>query len=525
MGILQGINNFIDKSIGLINPEAELSRIRSRMASAAIRGYDAAGTGWSNPFNRLTKGTAGSEASKNSEKLATVGQDLTRNNALANRIKSQWASNVVGSGITLDLVELAVKKAVGKKAQKAKAKKSKAAKAAVLFDWENWADSTDCDFDGHYTLYGLQWLWMASIVESGGIIVRKHTNAGMAIPLQLQTIEQSHLSKEKDGEYNDGIVTDGIRFNKLGQRVGCYIKIIDIHVKVTMTAEPTYHEFGKDVMYLYRKERSGQHLGISWLHSVATTLERYGATQDAKITQLQIAACLALIVSDADQKVGNDIKSEIGTEITPGTVTYTNSSADITTVTPPNPSESSAFMKELKDDIAAGVGLTYAQLTGDYSKFNFASGRMSKIDFFMILSFVQLNVIKPNLNILFGWFTEARWLKSGESTEFKPKWEFPARAAVDPAQEFDVLFAKCRAGIISPKQMATQMGEKLEEAIEGWKESKELWGDLVFDTDPTKFTLAGNQLNEDDAASSNLKTTQKEKAEKTEKKEKAIDNE
>lgn len=523
MSVLSRVNSVIDTTVGFFSPQAELNRIRSRMASSAIRGYDAAGSGWNNPFNVIRGSTAGSEASKNAGKLSAVGQELTRNNPLANRIKSQWASNVVGSGITLDLVEQAVSKALSKR----QTKKSKADKMEFLTDWETWANSTVCDFDGHYNFYGLQWLWMSTIVESGGVIVRKHINASMAIPLQLQTIEQAHLSKEKDGEYDDGLVVDGIKFNKLGQRVGCYIKIIDINIKLSMKNEPTYHLFGQDVVYLYRKERSGQHIGISWLHNVATTLEKYQATQDAKITQLQIAACLALIVKDAEQSIGGVTKSvsTIGTEISAGGVEHVAAGTEIETITPPNPSESSAFMKELKDDIAAGVGLTYAQLTGDYSKFNFASGRMSKIDFFMILSFVQLNVIKPSLNTIYTWFGEARWLKSGKINNFLPKWEFPARAAVDPSQEFEVLFKKCRSGVISPKQFATQLGEKLEESIEGWNESKELWGDLVFDVDPSKFTSAGNQLNDDDAAASNNAVNAAAAAKKAQDKQKAIDNE
>lgn len=500
MSLIDGVHRFLDGVVGLYNPQGQLDRIRSRKVTQAIRGYDATGTGFNNTFGSLRNTTAGSEASRNSTKLAVIGQELTRNNPLANRIKSQWASNVVGSGITLDIV---TKKEKGNK-RIAKKKLGKF-KESFLDDWNDWADSTDCDFDGHYNLYGLQWLWMASIVESGGIIVRKHINKGMTIPLQLQTIEQTHLSKDKDGQYSTGVVIDGIKFNKLGQRVGCYIKVQDVNLALATKNEPTYHEFGKDVIYMFRKERAGQHLGISWLHNVSTTLEKYQATQDAKITQLQIAACLSLVIKDAEREIGGVVhtKTDIGTELTSGGIQHVGHDTEIETVTPPNPSESSVFMKDLKDDVAAGVGLTYAQLTGDYSKFNFASGRMGKIDFFMILSFVQLNVMKPNLNHIFTWFSDMRSLTTSDSSDFKPKWEFPARASVNPVEEFEVLFKKCRAGVISPKQMCTQLGEKLEESIEGWKESKEIWGELVFDTDPTKFTAAGNQLNDDDAASSN----------------------
>ena len=517
MSILSRFNGLVDSTIGIFNPAAETDRLRSRMTTNALRGYDATGTGFNNMFGGLRNTTAGSEASKNSTKLAIVGQELTRNNALANRIKSQWASNVVGSGVTLDLAsKKKVKKVKGKKAKLGV--KDANAKESFLDDWNNWADSTDCDFDGHYNFYGMQWLWVASMVESGGIIIRKHINKRIAIPLQLQTIEQTHLSKIKDGTYSDGVVIDGIKFNKLGQRVGCYIKVEEVNLALATRNEPTYHVFGQDVIYMFRKERAGQHLGISWLHCVSTSLEKYQATQDAKITQLQIAACLSLVIKDADREVGGVVQTQtdIGTELSQGGIQHVGGGVEIETITPPNPSESEGFMGSLKDDIAAGVGLTTAQLTGDYSKFNFASGRMGKIDFFMILSFVQLNVMKPNLTHIYGWFTEIRGLtNASSSTAFKPVFTFPARSSVNPVEEFEVLFKKCRAGVISPKQLCTQLGEKLEVSIEGWTESIEMWGDLVFDTDPTKFSSAGNQLNVDDAASSNQDTATKKKKKET----------
>ena len=119
MSMLHRLNGAIDNLVGVFSPEAELSRIRNRQATTMLRGYDAAGDGWSNPFNMLRNTTAGTEASKNNRKLTAVGQELTRNNALANRIKSQWASNVVGSGITLDLTSKKKKKQKGKAGAKA----------------------------------------------------------------------------------------------------------------------------------------------------------------------------------------------------------------------------------------------------------------------------------------------------------------------------------------------------------------------------------------------------------------------
>ena len=99
-------------------------------------------------------------------------------------------------------------------------------------------------------------------------------------------------------------------------------------------------------------------------------------------------------------------------------------------------------------------------------------------------------------------------------------WIVPQRSAVNPKEELDVDVRKVRTGAMTPQQFTAKHGVKFEDAMTAWKEAKVLMGDLPFDFDPSKFSAAGNQLDDNDSASSNntvgVKADKKPKADEKE---------
>ncbi len=472
------MKNPIDVVVNFFNPESGLKRTRARIVQTAIREYDISSRGRrTDGWNR--KNTSGAGEVSKGVSLATAGaQELGRNNPLANRVKRVWANNIVGAGISVDVTATNDKKA--KKFQES---------------WDNWAESTDCDFEGHYDLYGLQWLWSTVVVESGGVFIRKHINAALKFPLQLQTFEQSQLDRAKTGLD----IVDGIEYTKEGQLKGYWFLTDSRKLRTESKFYPA-----ENIVHIFRKERPGQHLGMTWLAAVATLMRDYDTYKDAKLMQQQISALFALFVEDADEKLGlgGDGTKDFPDELEPAMIQHIKPGSTPHVVTPPRADNAMGFDTGLKRDMAVGVGLTYEQITGDYSLVNFASGRMGRSEFYNELDFAQKLMFKPGLQKVFRWFDGIYQAVTGKG-DFSPDWTFPARAAVNPQEEFDVLAAKVRSGMISPTKAAKILGERLEKVVEQWKKDKVLFGDLPFDIDPSKFASTGNQLNVDDAASSN----------------------
>jgi capsid protein len=190
-------------------------------------------------------------------------------------------------------------------------------------------------------------------------------------------------------------------------------------------------------------------------------------------------------------------------EIQPSMIQHVKAGSVPHTITPPK-ADTGNYDASVKRDIAVGTGISYEQLSGDYSLVNFASGRMAKMDFFAELDHMQFHILLPSLNKIFTWFNTIYQIKNG-SGRYKADWTFPPRAAVNPKEEFDVLMSKVRHGMKSPSKAAKELGEKLEIIMETWNKDKKLFGDMPFDIDPSVFASTGNQLDDNDAASSNKK--------------------
>lgn len=487
--------NLLDKVIGYFNPEAGLKRARNRTGIEVVkRHYDAAkkggrrnaGWNWSNK-------SAADEVSGAANTVAAAAQDLCRNTPIGHRIKMIWASNIVGLGIRAQIN--ATTKSSRKKANQS---------------WDKWATSTFCDFYGTYDFYGLQWLWANTVVECGGVLIRmvvEQSDDPDMVPLRLQTFEQTMLdSTVSTPKLADNIVRDGIEFDKYGRPYGYWIKNIDPTTNIQVKNNPAiFYRKDSECIHIFRKERSGQHLGMSWLTQVATTIHKYDVLVDAKLMQDQIAACLGVFIEGASTNVGiGDRHSQIE-ELEPGMVQYVERDSKIHTVIPPSSQGSQQFMDIIRSDIAIGAGLAHTQLTGDYSKLNFASGRMSKIEFFQTLDYCQYQLFEPNLNQIYNWFIKLFGATNGGRVRSVTGvvWAYPPRAVVDPKDEIDALIKKVRAGFESPSGASKSLGADFEQVVEQWVIDKTVMGELPFDIDPSKFSVAGNQLNSDAAAASN----------------------
>lgn len=489
--------NFIESTIAVISPKWAAKREAERLRLSSLkaqRGYEAAQHSHANTILALNSSSA-REVSKATHVLAARAQEICRNNGLALRIKMVWANSIVGKGIKL------LPKFDNKRSGK---------KITTLLD--EWAESTDCDFDGGLNLSGLQWLWAATVVETGGVFVRFHVDKQSTkegkFPLQFQTIEQTYLDKTK----NDGDkVVDGIQYDDNGKIEGYWLYVEKTGLNMQGKQESIYYKKDTEIVHIYRKERPGQHLGITWLAQVMLDLDKYATLKEALLTQQQVAACFGVIVKEATQTMGVGTGNNNGKgtfdkpdEIYPNSVYYMKDGQDITVLDPPDAHDSGQFTTNLKTDIATGVNLTYPQLTGDYSKFNFASGRMGKNDFFENLDTAQNNMMLPALMKIGNMISEIMYLVSG--AKMKLNWQMPARNTVTPKEDFEHIKDQVRCGMLSPSGAARMLGRRLEDVIEEWKRDKSMWGDLPFDLDPSKFSSAGNQLDQNDAASSNQTT-------------------
>ena len=358
-----------DRVLLKIAPGWALSRARSRAAATILaRNYEAASTG--RRTQNWTRRTSDANAAAASAlvTLRAHSRDLVRNNAWARNALRVVVRNTVGWGIS--------PKPVGA-----------GANAKLREAWERWSGTTECDAAGRSTFAGLEKLVMRTVAESGEALVRRRWRRPadeLALPLQLQVLEPDYIDTARHGEagIQGGLIAHGIEFDAIGRRVA-YL-LFDTHPGSDLrAASPSRRIDAREIVHVYDLERAGQDRGVPWLASAIVNLKDFDEFEDAQLVRQKIAACFAAFVTDAEGGAGGvlgetDAVDPLVETLEPGMIQRLPLGKDIKFANPPLTTDDGFSVRTLRR-IAAAIGVTYEDLTGDYSQVNFSSARMSRI--------------------------------------------------------------------------------------------------------------------------------------------------
>jgi lambda family phage portal protein len=418
--------------------------------------------------------------------LRAQARDLVRNNPWARRGLRRIVTNTIGWGIR--------PKATGRNA------------ARVMELWRQWAETTQCDAAGRLTFAGLQGLIMRTVAESGEVLVRRRRRRpedGLAIPLQLQVLEPDFLDTGKDGvpAPGGGPIIQGIEFDLIGRRVAYWL--FDQHPGGTGTLiSPVSRRVpAEGILHVFLQERPGQVRGPSWFASVDLRLHDFDEFEDATLMKQKISACMAAFVTDLDGsgpalgQAGTDSATAQPTDtFEPGMIVNLPGGKQVTVANPPVATDHQSFSTTALRGVAAGLGVTYEDLCGDYTQSNFSSSRMGRIAHMGDVHDWRENMIIPQFcQPAWTWMLEALLL-AGEDVELSPaEWTPPATPMIDPDKEGLALMRMVRAGAMNPDQMVREQGY---DPATYWAEYAAALARLdrlgiVLDSDPRKTTGAG----------------------------------
>lgn len=492
--------NFIERSIALVSPKLAFKRAGYRnMLNISIeqeRKYDAAKKGRRTNGWESTSNSANTEIQQAQNFLRGRSRDLVRNNPYGKKTLRVISNNTIGSGIRVSF------KPTGNKAADKKVKQL----------WADWAEKKKCDFNEQLNFYGLQKVAIRCIVESGEVLVRRRRVKGV-VPIELQVIEPDLLDTGRNTTMleSGGYIMSGIEFDSQGKRVAYWLfdqhpgESVFISINIVSKRVPA-----EDVAHAYVIERPGQIRGVPFMVAAMMRMRDFDEYEDAQLIRQKIAACYAAFVRDFDGKVetisGNKKNKEgdVTERIEPGMISYLPAGKDITFASPPGAENYESYSKQIKQGIAAGNGITYESMTGDYSQVNFSSGRMGWLEMAKDVEDWQLNLMIPMFcETIFGWFTDAMKMTNVISKDIPVSWTTPRREMLDPVKEANALVKLIRAGLKPMPEAIREMGNEPEDVVRMLKE----WQDIVDKNELTLDTDARNDIKE--PSSDGIKTDAK----------------
>lgn len=486
--------SWLDRALMAIAPAYGLRRVQARArAQIMARNYDAISTGRRTAGWRRTSADANATNLPALAKMRDIARDLRRNNGWARRAIEVISNNTVGWGIEA--------KAVGARDD---------INRQALELWNAWATDPRADYDGRLPFVGgIQGLVMETVAESGEALVLRsvaRSSDGLAIPTRIRVLEPDYLDTYKDGVTGPGggPIIQGIELDGEGRRVAYWLypehpgSNSYAAVRSRMVRSSSVRVPAEDVIHVYEVLRPGQMRGITRLAAAITRLHDFDDYADAVLMQQKIAACFGAFVQDVDgaaQAIGEqDEDDETLESLEPGHIAYLPPGKTVSFATPPSTSGHSGYSKETLHAIAAAIGVTYEDMTGDYSQVNFSSARMSRIAHWQNVHKWRWHMLVPQLCAgVWRWAMQDAAGLYGWRELPRAKWAAPSMPMIEPDKEGRANRDLIRSGTKTLFQVIQEQGEDpdahLEEIATANAKLDELG--IWLDSDPRRTSAAG----------------------------------
>jgi lambda family phage portal protein len=274
-----------------------------------------------------------------------------------------------------------------------------------------------------------------------------------------------------------------------------------------------------EIIHLFRPLRPGQIRGEPWLARALVKLNELDQYDDAELVRKKTAAMFAGFITrlaPEDNLMGEgaaDLNGVALAGLEPGTMQILEPGEDIKFSQPADVGGSySEFLRMQFRAVAAAMGVTYEQLTGDLTQVNYSSIRAGLLEFRRRVESLQHGVIVHQLcrPIWRAWMEQAvlegalvlpGFIRGGAQKRrqyLACKWIPQGWQWVDPKKEFDAMLTAIRAGLLSRSEAISANGydaEDVDREIAADNARADALG-LVLDSDPRhdKVPIAGTPL-------------------------------
>lgn len=456
-----------------------------------------------------------SEIQAGVKRLRDRTRDLIRNNAHMSRGLRILANSIVGPGLKPQS-KVVVPPALRSQWD------AEELNELVEGLWRRWVREVDVGSD--QTLYGLQVVMVRAMLQDGDVFVRRRprrSDDGLTVPLQVQLIESDHLVDDRDETLLNpagterGKIIQGIEFDAVGRRRAYHLYRDhpgEFGVLNTQRQETTVP--ADQIAHLYECLRPGQVRGVPWFAPIILTANDLAEADEAEMVRRKLAACMFAAVSggnedysegdidgigdvvDSDGSPTEDVNGNPLDALEPGLILHLEGGKQITLFKPESDSTYPQYRSDRLHEMAAGINVTFADLTGDLSGVNFSSARYGDTRFRPVIRCLQIHYVVPLVcDPIYDWFIDAA-IAAGllpDGILYEREWMLPQFEEVDQVKDLTARYLRVRGGFTSRSMEITAMGNDAE-AVRASTVADNRADDaaeLVVDTDPRKQTKAG----------------------------------
>jgi len=461
---------------------------------------------------RFTDGWQSQESSADSELVNDLrvlrgrSRALCRDSSYAKRARSLCVANIIGTGIGMQA-----------QVETTRGEKNARVNDEIEERWWDWGVADSCHVGGRLTFTNMEQQAVGQVFEAGEVFFRKHyvPFGNSRIPFALELIESERVADDYQviGPIApNSVMRMGIELDKFYRPIAYWFR--ERHRNdVRWLGEPDrlFRVPANEIIHVSVLNRWPQTRGEPWMHTAMRRMNDMDAYVEAEVIKARGHAMRMGVIETPEgteslgtaQPDGNvEMEMEAGEvfKLNPGE-TWKDSIS-----TSPNP-QLDPFMRYLCREMAVGVGISYASVSGDYSQSNYSSSRLSLLD------------DRDLWRVLQTWFIEQfrqkvhnEWLRQAvlsraiesirveeygadqakfEAVRFRPRgWGW-----VDPTKEVQAFKDAVRSNFMTLQDVLAMSGADVEEVLEQRAEEVELTKSLglVSDADPGQVSQTGQE--------------------------------
>ena len=484
----------LDNAIAAVAPSWALSRAVARIRLDAARGYDAAQKGRRASSFRRDAGSANNEIGRALPALRARSRELVRNTFIGQRALDVLTSHVVGT-------DLSVRFDTGSDRQT----------RIVQALWSDW--TRRCDIEGETNFNGLLSLAFRSMLEGGDSIIRmvdRRMTDGLPVPMQLHVGEGDLIDETRDS----AAITGRSQRARLGVELGDHDVRVGYWLFDQAPSEPgrvvvtpaSRLSPRADVVHLYNRLRAGQVRGVPIFAPVLMAARDYADFMDSVVVKARMEAAIGMIIETTDAASNlpaTAVTNAAGDQeiaFRPGMAPRLKPGESMKAFAPASNTQFDPVSIATLQGIAAGIGLTYDQLTGDLRQANYSSLRAGKIEFRRLVASLQWNMLVPQvLDRIVDRFIDRAILAGrlrARPEGYARQYVMPAIEPIDPKKDLEADILAVRAGRLSPQDFIEAWGRPWTEVV---AETAAFYAvadeaKLIFDIDARQRTRVGQDV-------------------------------
>jgi lambda family phage portal protein len=344
----------------------------------AARMYSAARTTRNTTGFGTSTTSADTELASSLTLLRNRARQMVRDSAYARRARDLVVNNVIGPGMDVQAQVMGVR-----------GEPRHGINDSIEAAWREWCAADSCHTGGALHFGDLERAAMAQVFEAGECFVRAHDVAfgDSAVPLALELIEAERLA---DGIADPGAVAPGAELRmgvevdrRFGRPLAYWVRRRHPG-DVRHGNDDSVERVPASQMYHLRiVTRWPQTRGEPWLHAVVRKLDDMAECTQLELTAARGSAAYFATITSPEAQDEDEVEED-GTGVMaldPLTIRKLDPGEELQFHAPNRPNtQLDPFLRMMLREVATGVNVSYASLSGDYSQTNYSSSRLALLD-------------------------------------------------------------------------------------------------------------------------------------------------